>query len=104
MFYSINYIISFIYFSDKKRNIAHLTSSTEWQVSWQEIIDMGKQIVTEKIPLNNAVWYPGGSMKRSKLLHQICVFFFHMIPAYFLDSLIILSGHKPVLVFHINIQ
>ncbi|XP_022194362.1 fatty acyl-CoA reductase 1 [Nilaparvata lugens] len=82
---------------DTERTISHLTSSMEWQVSWQEIIDMGKKIVTEKIPLNNAVWYPGGSMKKSKLLHQICVLLFHMIPAYFLDTLIMLSGHKPIL-------
>ncbi|XP_075218822.1 fatty acyl-CoA reductase 1 isoform X2 [Lycorma delicatula] len=88
---------NFLGLNDRKRTIAHLTSSMEWQVSWQEIIDMGKQIVTEKIPLNNAVWYPGGSMKKSKLLHQICVFFFHMLPAYFLDTIIVLSGHKPVL-------
>lgn len=83
-------------FRDTERRIAHLTSSMEWQVSWQEIIDIGKQIVTEKIPLNGAVWYPGGSMKRSKLHHQICVFFFHTIPAYFLDAIIYLAGHKPV--------
>ncbi|XP_046682906.1 putative fatty acyl-CoA reductase CG5065 [Homalodisca vitripennis] len=82
---------------DTEHKIAHLTSSMEWQVSWQEIIDLGKEIVSEKIPLNNCVWYPGGSMKRSKLLHQICVIFFHMIPAYFLDTIIFLSGNKPVL-------
>jgi len=82
---------------DKERTISHLTSSMEWQVSWQEIIDLGKEIVSEKIPLNGCVWYPGGSMKRSKLLHQICVIFFHMIPAYILDFFILLSGNKPVL-------
>jgi len=82
---------------DKDRKIAHLTSSMEWQVSWQEIIDLGKEIVSEKIPLNGCVWYPGGSMKRSRLLHQICVILFHMIPAYFLDTIIFLSGNKPVL-------
>lgn len=83
-------------FRDKERTIAHLTSSMEWQVSWQEIIDIGKEIVSEKIPLNGCVWYPGGSMKRSKLMHQICVIFFHMIPAYILDFFILLSGNKPV--------
>lgn len=90
-------MIIYVHFSrDVSRKIAHLTSSMEWQVSWQEIIDLGKQIVTENIPLNWCVWYPGGSMKRSRLLHQICVFFFHTIPAYFLDAILFLLGYKPL--------
>ncbi|XP_065216154.1 putative fatty acyl-CoA reductase CG5065 [Planococcus citri] len=82
---------------DRTRNIFHLTSSQEWQVSWQEVIDIGKSIVTNELPLNGVVWYPGGSMKKNKLLHQICVILFHMIPAYVLDFFIFCSGNKPVL-------
>lgn len=65
------------------------------QVSWAEIIDIGRRI-TEKVPLNGVVWYPGGSMKKSRLMHNICVLFFHMIPAYLIDALIFLAGHKPM--------
>uniref|UniRef100_A0A8D8YXS6 Fatty acyl-CoA reductase n=1 Tax=Cacopsylla melanoneura TaxID=428564 RepID=A0A8D8YXS6_9HEMI len=83
---------------EHRQSICHLTSSQEWQVSWQEIIDIGKSIVTTEVPLNGCVWYPGGSMKTSRLLHQICVIFFHIIPAYFLDAIIFLSGNKPCLV------
>lgn len=84
--------------NDKTRTICHLTSSQEWRVTWQEIIDIGKSIVTTEVPLNGAVWYPGGSMKSSKLVHNICVFFLHTIPAYFLDAVIYMSGNKPCLV------
>ncbi|VVC37652.1 Male sterility, NAD-binding,NAD(P)-binding domain,Fatty acyl-CoA reductase, C-terminal [Cinara cedri] len=83
---------------DKTRQICHLTSSQEWRVTWQEIIDIGKSIVVNEVPLNGAAWYPGGSMKSSKLLHNICVFFMHTIPAYFLDAIIFMSGNKPCLV------
>lgn len=89
---------SYLHMKENKPNIVHLTSSQEWQVSWQEIIDTGKSIITNEIPLNGCVWYPGGSMKTSRLLHQICVIFFHIIPAYFLDFFIFLSGNKPCLV------
>uniref|UniRef100_A0A0A9WQG7 Fatty acyl-CoA reductase n=1 Tax=Lygus hesperus TaxID=30085 RepID=A0A0A9WQG7_LYGHE len=82
--------------TDKK--VYNLTSNSEWQVTWQQIIDIGREIISNEVPLNNAVWYPGGSMKSSRLYHQICVILFHMIPAYFIDSLIYLSGHKPILV------
>lgn len=64
-------------------------------MTWREIIDRGRK-VTEKVPLNGVVWYPGGSMKQSKLVHNICVLLFHMIPAYFIDTMIFLAGHKPM--------
>jgi hypothetical protein len=66
------------------------------KITWAEIIERGRRIVTEKVPLNGVVWYPGGSMKKSRLLHNIAMFFFHLLPALFLDGLILLSGNKPV--------
>ncbi|XP_015602057.1 putative fatty acyl-CoA reductase CG5065 [Cephus cinctus] len=87
---------NYIYLKDHEKRVYNLTSSTEFKVSWAEIIERGRR-VTEKVPLNGVVWYPGGSMKRSRLLHNICVLFFHMIPAYLIDSLIFLAGHKPIM-------
>ncbi|XP_046383096.1 fatty acyl-CoA reductase 1 [Ischnura elegans] len=81
---------------DPEKRVYNLTSSSEHKVSWEAILDIGRA-VSKKIPLNGIVWYPGGSMKRSKVLHLICVFLFHTIPAYFLDAIIFLSGNKPVL-------
>jgi alcohol-forming fatty acyl-CoA reductase len=72
-----------------------LTSSAEFKVTWQEIIDIGTRLV-EKVPMNGMVWYPGGSMKDSKMMHHICCFFFHTIPAYVLDAIIVMAGHKPM--------
>ncbi|XP_050528205.1 fatty acyl-CoA reductase 1-like [Daktulosphaira vitifoliae] len=92
------FIWNYLENNDKDRWIGHLTSSQEWQITWQEIIDIGKDIVTHEVPLNGCVWYPGGSMKSSKLHHDICAFFLHTIPAYFLDAIIYLSGNKPCLV------
>nr|CAD7600247.1 unnamed protein product [Timema genevievae] len=88
---------NFIANKDHEKRVYHLTSSSEIRISWAEIIERGRRI-TEKIPLNNIAWYPGGSMKKSKLLHNICVFFFHLLPAYFIDSLIFLAGHKPIMI------
>lgn len=86
---------NYISCKDESRRVYNLTSSHEFKVSWREIIDRGRRI-TEKVPLNGVVWYPGGSMKKSRLMHNICVLFFHMIPAYLIDALIFLAGHKPM--------
>nr|XP_033326343.1 putative fatty acyl-CoA reductase CG5065 [Megalopta genalis] len=87
---------NFIYFKDYEKRVFNLTSSNEFKVSWAEIIARGRKI-TERVPLNGVVWYPGGSMKKSRLLHNICVLLFHMIPAYFIDALIFLAGYKPIM-------
>lgn len=87
---------NYIYHKDHEKRVYHLTSSNEFKISWAEIINCGRR-VTEKVPLNGVVWYPGGSMKKSRLLHNICVILFHMIPAYLIDTLIFLAGYKPVM-------
>ncbi|XP_065173081.1 putative fatty acyl-CoA reductase CG5065 [Atheta coriaria] len=81
-----------------ERNIYNLTSSAEYKISWEEIIDIGREVIATRIPLNWVVWYPGGSMKKSRLIHNFCVLFFHLIPAVFLDFLLICMGYSPVLI------
>ncbi|XP_031825904.1 putative fatty acyl-CoA reductase CG5065 [Nomia melanderi] len=87
---------NYFYLHDDERRVFNLTSSNEYKVSWAEIIARGRKI-TEKVPLNGVVWYPGGSMKKSRLMHNICFLLFHMIPAYLIDTLIFLAGYKPIM-------
>ncbi|XP_015432153.1 PREDICTED: putative fatty acyl-CoA reductase CG5065 [Dufourea novaeangliae] len=87
---------NFVYVKDHKKRVYNLTSSSDFKVSWAEIIELGRKI-TERVPLNGVVWYPGGSMKKSRLLHNICFLLFHMIPAYLIDTLIFLAGYKPIM-------
>lgn len=49
-------------------------------------------------PSSVCLWYPGGSTKNSKLHHMIASFFFHLLPAYFIDLLMLLMGKKTLLV------
>ncbi|XP_025834144.1 fatty acyl-CoA reductase 1-like isoform X2 [Agrilus planipennis] len=90
-------ITSWDYIGFKKRRYYNLTSSGEIKVSWQQVIELGRRIVETKMPLNGVVWYPGGSMKKSKIMHLICVALFHYLPAAVIDFFICLSGNKPVL-------
>jgi fatty acyl-CoA reductase len=65
-------------------------------VSFDEVISIGRNVVETKIPFNGVMWYPGGSMKRWRVLHQIEFWLFQMIPAVVLDGLLVLLGYKPV--------
>lgn len=87
---------NFIYFKDRDRRVFNLTTSSDFKISWADIIATGRK-VTEKVPLNNVLWYPGGSMKKSRFVHNICVVLFHMIPAYLIDTLLFVLGYKPIM-------
>ncbi|KDR11035.1 Putative fatty acyl-CoA reductase [Zootermopsis nevadensis] len=88
---------NFISNKDRERRVYHLTTSSELKVTWAEIIERGRKVIKEEVPFNGVVWYPGGSMKKSRLLHNICMILFHLLPACLIDALIFLSGNKPIL-------
>lgn len=81
---------------DFARNIFHLVSSQEIRISWEGIIDLGKSIVAEKVPLNGVFWYPGGNMKKYRWQHNLAALFFHWVPAVLIDCLLYVLGYKPV--------
>lgn len=81
---------------DFERNIYHLTSSAEIKVSWEQVINIGRWVVCNRLPLNGVMWYPGGSMKSTRLHHNICSFFYHWVPAFFIDCLLFCIGYPPV--------
>lgn len=74
--------------------------SNKYLMSWGECITFGKRLFYEN-PLNFSLWYPGGDITSSYLLHIIRVYLFHILPAYFVDICLYLLGKKPFLV---NIQ
>ncbi|KAL0858723.1 hypothetical protein ABMA27_011200 [Loxostege sticticalis] len=87
---------------DKPRNISvyNITLSGVVKISWGEIIELGKKWV-DVYPHTVALWHPGGNIKSYYWQHVLCVFFFHIAPAYLLDGLLFLLGKKTFLV---NVQ
>lgn len=80
----------------RKRRIYNLTSSAEYKLTWSEIIEIGRDVINTRMPLNGVAWYPGGSMKRSRLHHLVCFYLFHIVPAIIVDVLLLVLGYKPV--------
>ncbi|XP_041971165.1 putative fatty acyl-CoA reductase CG5065 [Aricia agestis] len=88
---------NYLTLKDTKTTVVNFTSSAEIKITWQEMIEAGREIIMERMPLNGVVWYPGGSMKHSRLQHNICALFFHWIPAVLVDILLYCLGYDPVL-------
>ncbi|GAB0090386.1 Fatty acyl-CoA reductase [Sergentomyia squamirostris] len=89
---------NFIENNDRTRRIYNVTSSSEIKVSWNQVIEMGREIVTTKVPLNGVMWYPGGSMKTNRLYHNFCLIMYHFLPAIVIDALLFCLGYKPILI------
>lgn len=71
--------------------------SNKLLMTWGESIESGKRFFYET-PLSLSLWYPNGSIKKNYYEHLFCVIFFHYLPAYFIDFLLLIFGQKPFLV------
>jgi len=47
-------------------------------------------------PLNDVIWYPGGSFKSNRAWNNINDFFVHYVPAYLVDIAARVAGKKPM--------
>ncbi|CAH0549647.1 unnamed protein product [Brassicogethes aeneus] len=62
-----------------------------------EMVYMGRDLLWDQ-PLENMLWYPHGSWITTNFcLHYIKIILYHLIPALFVDSLLRLTNHKPLL-------
>lgn len=81
----------------------NISDSRSDQVSWGESIEMGKQMFYEH-PLCLSLWYPAGSVKANYYNHLFCVIFFHYLPAYIIDFLLLITRQKPLYVKWLNLN
>ncbi|KAI8433264.1 hypothetical protein MSG28_015335 [Choristoneura fumiferana] len=61
--------------------VVNLTESGRNPLTWGAALDMGRVHVQE-FPFSVCLWYPGGSPKSSRLLHELAVLFTHLLPAW----------------------
>ncbi|XP_057664481.1 putative fatty acyl-CoA reductase CG5065 [Diorhabda carinulata] len=80
--------------------VYNITANRDDILKWGEALEICRKHVYD-YPFSVCLWYPGGSAKSNYFVHCIAAFFFHIIPAYFVDFLMTLTGNKP---FMIRIQ
>ncbi|XP_052738911.1 putative fatty acyl-CoA reductase CG5065 [Bicyclus anynana] len=81
----------------KDVRVCNITQSGVNEISWVKAAEYWPKFLA-KYPLSYSLWYPEATAKNYKLEHQIHVFFFHMLPAYFIDLLLYLLGKKTFMV------
>ncbi|XP_028037923.1 putative fatty acyl-CoA reductase CG5065 [Bombyx mandarina] len=75
----------------------NLTTGDDRNTTWKEVLDIGKATV-RKYPFEGPLWYPNGNIRHNKFIHDLCVFFYHLVPAYFIDFLMFLFMQKRFMV------
>jgi len=76
--------------------VYNCTSSAVNPITWGQLLKLGFDAVY-KYPMENCVWYPGGSYQEYWLANYIMQVLLHTIPAYIADGLSVLVGKKPVM-------
>lgn len=96
---SINAIIAVAFKRSKMAKdlcyYCNLTDSGQNPLTWGVSIELGKEILYE-YPVSQMLWYPNGSIKSNYYHHLLCVIFFHYLPAYFIDGLMLVFRQKPL--------
>ena len=64
-------------------------------VTWGNFVQMAIENM-RKHPLEGALWYPTGILRRNRAINTIHSVFAHYIPAYILDIMARMAGRKPM--------
>ncbi|XP_076748801.1 putative fatty acyl-CoA reductase CG5065 [Xylocopa sonorina] len=85
--------------SERKTNVPvyNITQSGVLPITWGEILEKGKTLGYQ-YPFEGQVWYPNGDIHSSKFVHNLIAFFFHIIPAYLIDFLMLIFRQKRFMV------
>ncbi|XP_043277619.1 putative fatty acyl-CoA reductase CG5065 [Venturia canescens] len=77
--------------------VYNITQSGVLPITWGQVLEKGKKVAYE-YPFEGAIWFPDGDIRANKFIHQLFVIFFHILPAYFIDFLMLIFRQKRFMV------
>lgn len=77
--------------------VINITQSNVRPITWGEILEKGRDSL-HKYPFEGQIWYPDGDIRSSRFVHNLFVFFFHILPAYLIDFLMLIFRQKRFMV------
>ncbi|KAF7381034.1 hypothetical protein HZH68_015909 [Vespula germanica] len=101
--WAINALIAIAYKIGTDRNkpkncpVYNITQSSIERMTWGQVLERGRSIAYD-YPFEGQIWYPDGNIRNSKFIHNVFVLFFHLIPAYLIDFLMLIFCQKRFMV------
>ncbi|XP_073992544.1 putative fatty acyl-CoA reductase CG5065 isoform X2 [Rhodnius prolixus] len=77
--------------------VYNCTSGTQNPIKWEDFEFIAYRQML-KYPPKEVYWYPGGSFKNSRFLHNLDILLFQKLPAYIIDFGAWITGRKPMMV------
>ncbi|XP_052752502.1 putative fatty acyl-CoA reductase CG5065 [Galleria mellonella] len=77
--------------------VYNLNNGHQNPMTWGRVLQIGK-VYGRKYPLEWPLWYPNGDITTNRILHEIYRLLFHLLPAYFIDLLMLILGQKRFMV------
>ncbi|XP_059055271.1 putative fatty acyl-CoA reductase CG5065 [Achroia grisella] len=77
--------------------VYNLNNGHQNPTTWGEVLDIAKYY-GRKYPLEWPLWYPNGDITTNRVMHEFYRVLFHLLPAYFIDLLMLLLGQKRFMV------
>lgn len=97
----INLVITVAWYTATHRPsnilVYNCSSGSINQVTWGSVEQIAIPLILRH-PSSEIFRYPNGSFTNSKIWNLLSVMLYHHIPAYFIDLVAVLTGHKPKLV------
>ncbi|OAD54398.1 hypothetical protein WN48_07918 [Eufriesea mexicana] len=76
--------------------VYNMVSSCQNPISWGDYMKKVEHYAFE-VPSIKILWYYMLILNRYLLMHKICVFVLHIVPAIIVDTLAYITGHEPIL-------
>ncbi|CAK1554852.1 unnamed protein product [Leptosia nina] len=73
--------------------IYNINSGHQKPTTWGDVLRIGKEY-GRKFPLSWPLWYPNGDITTNYPLHEFKRIFYHLLPAYCIDFLLLIMGQK----------
>ncbi|XP_045457983.1 putative fatty acyl-CoA reductase CG5065 [Melitaea cinxia] len=103
--YTINGLILLAYMTGLEKpkdiRVCNLTLSGSKTMTWTDCSKFWGKYV-KQYPLSYCLWYPVAKEKNFKIEQQIDAFFTHVLPAYFIDLILLLLGQKTFMINVLN--
>ncbi|XP_014242270.1 putative fatty acyl-CoA reductase CG5065 [Cimex lectularius] len=77
--------------------VYNMTGSKKITAQWGPLVEKGRSLLKE-YPLDPGLWYPGGTIRTNPYTHALALFFFQIIPAYFIDFIMLIAQQKRFMV------
>lgn len=74
--------------------IFNFVTSSENKITWKTFSELSLKY-GEPIPYSKSVWHHTITMNSNRILVAIMKFFYHMMPAFFIDAGMVIVGKKP---------